>query len=910
MHDRTVSALRSGPGYRYPKAVKTLYEDGIKTCAKVQLVVPRLFRMRSGCLRHAKRDQYGINHGTASVQYAEAKMYRRLNEHKLYPTTVYRWRNMSRMWVKCSHHPSVMVYKCVHACSHWNAYKKGRLCADNCPHNHPINLYPDLTGDEMRVLRDKLCHLDNPVQELQGIRETLCPFIPMALSVYSDGSLDVLLLTSVRRRGLFASVVVTDCNDVRRSVFYAFIRNDYQECCDIAVEDFVRRMSPVDIVRTVVVGLLSLMKRLIRINNLFACYKRMVHSREVNEFESIHAKHARNHDVTLGNETTNGIESANMYSKRKLTKSSHLLTCVQAKVNGNELAEAKYRRLVSVKLVRRRLEDLLTRLAQVVCQAYVLSSEDVTGAFRAEMLPAASISLVTSGDGISPLVVEACVRMGPEWNTDTGPSSTSEAKLELLIIKCNRVLGADSPHLALFEGVYEIVVNGLTTVLQKILNKNTIPVEQNSMTDTSLKRASEYHADVLAASACRLSGETFSCKTLPVSSSQATQRKLEGWDTAALPERGRRKSRCRDFSVLLLEIFLSISETSEYLLTDIEYAGGIALLGSDPFKMQVALNNLTNSAERFGMRLISLKYKALLQDWVRANTNLMLIDELLDVYLRSIIRAWQEHRISKVEAGLMAPRGNSRTIGGLLTLLRLRWLHEFRMPEEDQPHRALFAQPRAECKQPTGGQCMTWQPSMETLTSKFNWINNCRSPGCGRQSSTHQALTPLTEIAQWHGTTQRRLSASKHPFEDPEARWPHTTLFRSLTPMQPEEITRAENQQHRLPDHQSCTKMSDRLPARGAIVKPYLLIEFSPCCPACFKVRTVNTARSTEWRYFKNVLEVFLAVANGSIDVPSETGRRGDNGEYAKRVEVERRYLILLNRLAACSGHHASADVT
>ncbi|GAA47693.1 hypothetical protein CLF_100684 [Clonorchis sinensis] len=33
-----------------------------------------------------------------------------------------------------------MVYRCVHARSHWNANEKGRRYVDNCLHNHPVNL--------------------------------------------------------------------------------------------------------------------------------------------------------------------------------------------------------------------------------------------------------------------------------------------------------------------------------------------------------------------------------------------------------------------------------------------------------------------------------------------------------------------------------------------------------------------------------------------------------------------------------------------------------------------------------------------------------------------------------------------------------------------------------------------------
>ncbi|GAA50859.1 hypothetical protein CLF_105148 [Clonorchis sinensis] len=93
---------------------------------------------------------------------------------------------------------------------------------------------------------------------------------------------------------------------------------------------------------------------------LFAFSERMVHCREVWVFEvyaistrsrnqdfwshlskpwltdrSTWAKYARKHAVTLGNETTNRVESANRHIKWTLTGTSSLLTCVQAIINRN-----------------------------------------------------------------------------------------------------------------------------------------------------------------------------------------------------------------------------------------------------------------------------------------------------------------------------------------------------------------------------------------------------------------------------------------------------------------------------------------------------------------------------------------------------------------------------------------------
>ncbi|GAA48905.1 hypothetical protein CLF_102195, partial [Clonorchis sinensis] len=58
----------------------------------------------------------------------------------------------------------------------------------------------ELTGDDVRILRDKLRPLDHPVCDLQGIRDALHPLGPMAVSVCDYGSLKVLSFTSVRLR--------------------------------------------------------------------------------------------------------------------------------------------------------------------------------------------------------------------------------------------------------------------------------------------------------------------------------------------------------------------------------------------------------------------------------------------------------------------------------------------------------------------------------------------------------------------------------------------------------------------------------------------------------------------------------------------------------------------------------------
>jgi hypothetical protein len=118
--------------------------------------------------------------------------------------------------------------------------------------------------------------------------------------------------------------------------------------------------------------------------------------------------------------------------------------------------------------------------------------------------------------------------------------------------------------------------------------------------------------------------------------------------------------------------------------------------------------------------------------------------------LRSIARVWWEHRISNAEVRRMVfGRNNSPEINELITLHRLRWLgHVLRMSNDRLPFRALFSQPCADWKKPKGGQAMTWQRSMKTLTSKLSRVGKCRLPGWGPRDGTQRWLETLKDMAQ------------------------------------------------------------------------------------------------------------------------------------------------------------------
>ena len=290
---------------------------------------------------------------------------------------------------------------------------------------------------------------------------------------------------------------------------------------------------------------------------------------------------------------------------------------------------------------------------------------------------------------------------------------------------------------------------------------------------------------------------------------------------------------------MILELSLSSSNDCgvELLpggrLTDIEYADDIALLGTDPSKMQLLLSNLGDVSAQFGLHFAPSKCKVLLQDWSGLQPSLMVSGEPLAVVdkftylgscissnanvvdeitaqitkarqvfgklqhlwrqrtislrvkgriyqaavrsvllygsetwpvrsedirrlatfdhrcLRNIAGVWWEHRMNNSKVRHMVLGAQARSISELMTLHRLRWLgHVLRMPEDRLPRRALFSQPHSSWKRPRGGQSMTWQRSMKTLTSKLSRVGACRLPGWGPRDGSVKWLETLADMAQ------------------------------------------------------------------------------------------------------------------------------------------------------------------
>ena len=89
---------------------------------------------------------------------------------------------------------------------------------------------------------------------------------------------------------------------------------------------------------------------------------------------------------------------------------------------------------------------------------------------------------------------------------------------------------------------------------------------------------------------------------------------------------------------------------------------------------------------------------------------------------------------------------------------RLRWLgYVLRIPGDRLPRRVLFAEPKSSLKRPSGGQHMTWQRNMKSLTEGLSRVINVRLAGWGPRDSSYLWLETLSDMAsprsQWRSCT-------------------------------------------------------------------------------------------------------------------------------------------------------------
>jgi hypothetical protein len=105
------------------------------------------------------------------------------------------------------------------------------------------------------------------------------------------------------------------------------------------------------------------------------------------------------------------------------------------------------------------------------------------------------------------------------------------------------------------------------------------------------------------------------------------------------------------------------------------------------------------------------------------------------------------------------------TISECIQHSKLRWLgHVLRMPGHRLPKRVLFAQPNPEWRKPRGGQAVTWQKGMKTVTRSLGSVGAARLPGWGPRDPPCVWLETLQDMAanrcQWRTCCQHlsRLS--------------------------------------------------------------------------------------------------------------------------------------------------------
>ena len=113
--------------------------------------------------------------------------------------------------------------------------------------------------------------------------------------------------------------------------------------------------------------------------------------------------------------------------------------------------------------------------------------------------------------------------------------------------------------------------------------------------------------------------------------------------------------------------------------------------------------------------------------------------------LQSIDKIWWEHRISNTEVRwrVLGPRNMS--VIEQLHNHRLRWLgHILRMRDDRLPRRALFAKPKSSWKRPSGGDYMTWQRNMKSLTEGLSRVGNVKLAGWGPRYLSHLWLETLS----------------------------------------------------------------------------------------------------------------------------------------------------------------------
>ena len=116
--------------------------------------------------------------------------------------------------------------------------------------------------------------------------------------------------------------------------------------------------------------------------------------------------------------------------------------------------------------------------------------------------------------------------------------------------------------------------------------------------------------------------------------------------------------------------------------------------------------------------------------------------------LRSIAKVWWDNRISNAEVRRRVLGNRDQPLDQVLELHRLRWLgHVLRMPSDRLPRRALFAEVGSDWCRVKGGQSLTWQQNMKSLTAGLSRVGRVRLPGWGPRDPPTLWLQTLSDMS-------------------------------------------------------------------------------------------------------------------------------------------------------------------
>ena len=178
---------------------------------------------------------------------------------------------------------------------------------------------------------------------------------------------------------------------------------------------------------------------------------------------------------------------------------------------------------------------------------------------------------------------------------------------------------------------------------------------------------------------------------------------------------------------------------------------------------------LSNSRHLWRQKGVSLELKARVynttvrpvllygcETWLLRAEDLRRLEVFDHRCLRSIAGIGWHNRISntQVRKRVFGNKGESHSLANLTRVNKLEWLgHVLRTPSHRLARRALFARPHHSWCRAAGGQALTWQREMKTVTKSLGSVGSVRLPGWGPRDPSDLWLHTLSEMAsnrnQW-----------------------------------------------------------------------------------------------------------------------------------------------------------------